>query len=214
MPLMKSRRPLHAFTLVEMLMVLAIVSVLLATAASGMKKAWQGQEIRASAMQLAGDLALASRTAVKLNKPVVVRFYKYMEPRIAHQDKQFAAWQLLTRETSPTNPEGKIVPLYEVHRCEGTTLMSQHRIGSSLCSTIFGPATKMNRERDPEVGIGEYEYVGIEFSPSGRTNLDPDANEPWTITFIPMLYADRPGEMPKEFQVLGLDARSGAVRIW
>jgi hypothetical protein len=92
--------------------------------------------------------------------------------------------------------------------------MSPHRIGASICSTILGKTIAPVPERDPELGMGPYEFVSVEFSPSGRTNLDPSAPDPWTITMIPVTYANRPGEMPKEFQVLGIDARSGAVRIW
>ena len=209
-----SRRTHLGFTLVEMLMVLAIMSILFAAAGAGMKKAWQGQEIRASAIHLAHDLTLASQTAAKLNKPVEVRFYKYHDPRVAHDKMQYFAWQLLTHEPSSSSAKGKAVPLYEVQRCEGTTLMSEHRIGSSVCSTVLGKSSKPESGLDPDVGIGAYEYVSVEYSPSGRTNLDPDANEQWTLTLIPMTYADKPGEMPKEFQVLGIDPRSGGVRIW
>ncbi len=210
----RKRRTLQGFTLVEMLMVLAIMSILFAAAGSGMKKAWQGQEIRASAIHLAHDLTLASQTAAKLNKPVEVRFYKYRDPRVAHDKPQYFAWQLLTQEPSDMATKNKAVPLYEVQRCEGTTLISEHRIGSSVCSTVLGQSSKPDKNFDPDVGIGEYEYVSVEYSPSGRTNLDPDAHEQWTLTMIPMTYADKPGEMPKEFQVLGIDARSGGVRIW
>ena len=196
-------------------MVMAITVLLFAAAASGMKKAWQGQEIRSTAIRLAHDIALASQTAVKLNKPVELRFYKYRDERIAHPEKQFFAWQLLTREQTAADGTARLKPLFEVQRCDGTTLMSTHRIGRSLCSTVLGTTTiKYDEKRDPNVGIGEYEYVSVEFTPSGRTNLDPEAADPWTLTMIPVIYADRPGEMPKEYQVVGIDARSGAPRIW
>lgn len=196
-------------------MVLAIMMILFAAAASGLKKSWQGQEIRASAIHLAHDIALATQTAAKFNKPVELRFYKYYDQRVANEMPQFFGWQLLMREPSSADAKGKSTPLYELQRCEGTTVMSQHRIGSSMCSTILNTKSiQPVPQRDPELGNGPYEFVSVEFSPSGRTNLDPDAPEPWTITMIPITWVDHPGEMPKEFQVVGLDARSGAVRIW
>ncbi len=195
----------RGYTLVEMLMVLAIVVSLFAVAASGFKKSWESQELRATAIQVANDLSLASQTAARLGKPVQVRFYKYQAIELATEKPQFYAYQLLLRDPL-TN---LLVPLFEMQRFQGTTLMSSFERFSSIASRPV-----KSQKFDPAPGIGDYEYVTVEFRPNGRTNLDPTAPEPWTITLIPVTWADRIGETPKYFQTLSIDPGTGAVRIW
>lgn len=201
------RRPLASsgYTLVEMLAVVAIILSLLAVASSGFKKTWESQELRASAMQLATDLAFASQTAVKLGKPVQVRFYKYQPEDVATDKPQFHAYQLLVRD-----PLTNLVrPLLEVQRFERTTLMS----GFARFSSLAAHPIKAEKY-DPAISAPEYEYVLVEFRPNGRTNLDPTAHEPWTITLIPVTWADRVGENPKMFETLSIEPGTGAVRMW
>jgi uncharacterized protein (TIGR02596 family) len=88
----------RAYTLVEMLVVLAIILSLFAVAAAGFKKSWQSQELRASAIQLASDMSLASQTAIRTGNPVQVRFYKYQPLELATEKPQFYAYQLLLRD--------------------------------------------------------------------------------------------------------------------
>ncbi len=193
------------YTLVEMLLVLGIIIGLFALAAAGFKKTWQSQELRASALQIANDLSLASQTAIKQGKPVQVRFYKYQAVELATEKPQFYAYQLLTRDPL-TN---LVVPLFEMQRFQGTSIMS----GFERFSSIARRPIK-SEKFDPSPGIGEYEYVTVEFRPNGRTNLDPAAPEPWTLTLIPITWAERLGETPKDFQTLSIEPSTGAVRIW
>lgn len=195
----------RGYTLVEMLAVVAIILALFAVASSGFKKTWESQELRASALQLANDLALASQTAIKLGKPVQVRFYRYHAQEVATEKPQFHAYQLLKRDPL-TN---LALPLFEMQRFESTTLMSSFERFSSIASKPVKA-----EKYDPNLAIGDYEYVAIEFRPNGRTNLDPSAAEPWTITLIPVTWADRVGETPKDFQTLSIEPATGAVRMW
>ena len=193
------------YTLVEMLAVVSIILALFAVASSGFKKTWESQELRASALQLSNDLVLASQTAVKLGKPVQVRFYKYNALDVATEKPQFHAYQLLVRDPL-TN---LTVPLHELQRFESTTLMSAF----ARFSTIAAHPVK-SQKHDPMISEGSYEYVAVEFRPNGRTNLDPSAPDPWTITLIPVTWADRVGETPKDFQTLSIEPGTGAVRMW
>lgn len=206
------------FTLVEMLVVLTIIIGLFAVAASGFKKTWQSQELRASAIQLASDMSLASQTAIRLGRPVQVRFYRYQPFEIASEEPQFFAYQLLVRD----KVLGLASPLHEMQRFQGTTIMSDKGAFSSIAYTkptvanmkLSGDLSQL----DPVLAIGDYEYLSIEFRPDGRTNLDPYTSEPWTITLVPILAAERiadhSSEAPVDFQTLSIEPLTGAVRIW
>lgn len=208
----------RAFTLVETLVVLAIVVGLFALAATGFRKTWQSQELRASAIQLASDMSLASQTAIRLGKPVQVRLYKYQAPEVASESPRFFAYQLLMRD----KVLGLATPLYEMQRFQGTTVMSENGAFSTLAYTkptkaqlsLSGDFTQL----DPALAIGDYEYLTIEFRPNGRTNLQPHPVEPWTITLVPMLEAeklpDQSAGAPVDFQTLSIDPLTGAVHLW
>jgi uncharacterized protein (TIGR02596 family) len=203
------------YSLVEMLMVLAIMTVLFAVAARGAKKSWEGQEIKASALKLAGDISLASMTAVKLNRPVQIRFYKYNDPQVAAASPQFHAYQLLVEARAST--VARWDPLYEIQDLEGTTLMSTNPIYSTLLDRPQRP-----NQQDAALMGGIYsameglEYTAVEFRPDGSTNLaDRSDNRPWTVTLVPARTADDPqGELPPYFQTLAVVPDTGAVRIF
>jgi uncharacterized protein (TIGR02596 family) len=195
----------RGFSLVEILFVISIIGILFAVASTGAKKSWQNQEIKASAMRLAHDITLASQSATKLNTIVQLRFYKYHDEAIVADDSQFHAYQIVT-----TDINSNASPLFEIQRLEGTTLISS----SKRFSSVLGVTTPFNSGRDPDVNIGNYDYTSIEFHPDGSTNLDPDEPQPWTITLIPVRYAERLGELPKEFQTLAISPQTGSVRIY
>jgi len=201
-----NRQTAGAFTLVEVLFVMAIVVLLFAAAASGAKKAWGSQELKASAIRLAHDLALASQMSVKLNQPVQMRFYKYEGRENATGSPQFQSYQMVIRD--PVS--GIARPLQERQSFEGPTVLSSF----ARFSSVVAKTEKRNPEKDPDLVIGDYEYASVEFRPNGRTNLDPATQEKWTLTLIPPSWTDRVGELPPDFQTLSIEPLTGAVRMW
>jgi uncharacterized protein (TIGR02596 family) len=196
----------HAFTLVEVLFVMAIVIMLFAAAASGAKKAWGSQELKASAIRLSHDLALASQTAVKLNQTVQVRFYKYEGIDNAAGTPQFQSYQMVVRDPA----SGMVRPLLERQSLDGSSVLSSF----PRFSSVLAKTERRNQEKDPNLAIGDYEYASVEFRPNGRTNLDPAAQRQWTLTLIPPAWTDRIGELPPDFQTLSIEPLTGAVRLW
>lgn len=201
----------RGFSLVEMLFVLTIISILIAVAGTGAKKSWESQEIKASALRLSHDIALASQTAMKLNRPVHLMFFKFYDTDLVAEQPQYRAYQIMSVE-----PTGQPRPVFEVQRLEGTTLISSSRRFSSALGAPQALAGGMNFNAGGGGGGGSdtYEFTSIEFRPDGSTNLDPDEKEPWTITLIPVRYADRTGELPREFRTLVITPENGSVRMY
>ena len=201
------------YSLVEMLFVLSLMIILFAVAANGAKKSWQSQEIKASAIHLAHDLSLASQTAQKLNKLVTVRLYKYYSSTIASASPHLHAYQLMVYDPTPATkgtatPPPAYKPLYEVQTLEGTTLISESRLFTSI---IDNPA--FSQTFDQDVGIGNYQFIAIEFHPDGSTNLT-SGKGPMTITLIPARADDSRDELPKEFQTLVIHPENGTVTVY
>jgi uncharacterized protein (TIGR02596 family) len=195
------------FTMVEILAVVLIITLLMSVGVIGFRKSWESQEIKASAMKLSSDLVLASQLAVKLSRPMEVRFYKFRDPGIASPQPQFRAYQIVERDVVT----GVVAPRYESQRFEGTTIMSSYK---KYSTALFGRSVQRQDSVDPDIGIDDYEYVAVEFLPDGSTNLEPDATEPWTLTLGPVRWLDDPGMTPPTFQCLAIDARTGVVTLY
>jgi uncharacterized protein (TIGR02596 family) len=233
---MNPPRPLrrdHAITIAEMLMVLAIMTMFIALAASGFRKSWESQEIRASALQVMQDMAMAQHHALKLGRTVEMRFYRYMPQDVpllkAVKDRQFVghahAYQLLVHQNT-----GRSLPLFPVQTFQGGTILSQHRQISTVAPHAWresqepGPADATGKATHlhPELGIGPYQFFAIEFRPDGSTNLDPDPVKPWTLTFGPSRWHETPNEFPstregskiRVFSTITIDGSTGATKLW
>lgn len=201
-----SSRP-GGYSLVEMMVVLAVVMILFTVAATGFRKSWESQEIKASALHLAHDIALAAQTAQKLNTTVTLRFIKYLPKAVASDKPHYHAYQLLIQDPDSSTP--KLKGLFELQTLEGTTLVSEN---TRFTSVLYSPAQKRGAT-DEDLAIGDYEYFSIEFRPNGSTNLLP-GSQPATITLIPVRYVDNLGEVPKEYQTLVLHPENGTVSIY
>lgn len=189
-----------------MLVVIGVLAALFAAASMGARKSWESQEIKSSAMRLAHDITLASHEAVKRNTTVELRFYRFFDRALASDKPFYRGYQLLSRDAA-----GVATPMFELERFDGTTVMSAFgRFSSIMPPTGMAPKP----ETDPELGVGPYQFVSVQFRPDGSTNLDPAAKEPWTITLIPMNWAERTGETPKLYQTLSIEPRTGGVRVW
>ena len=227
----RKQHRVSGYTLVEIMVVVALTLLLLAVAATGAKKSRENQEIKASAFHLAHDLILASQSAQKLNKVVVVRFYKYNPPAIVGQPRGCVhAYQLLVYDPPPPGKNGSNAvdtragassnskepdykPLYEVQTLEGTTLISEE---SNRFSTLFAVLDGKG-EPDQDLGIGPYKFATLEYRPDGSTNLPtppPENLGPLTLTLIPVRAADHPSEMPKEYATLVIHPENGTVTVY
>ena len=206
-----------------MLFVVTLTIMFLVVAAGGAKKSWESQQVRASAYHLAHDIALASQTAQKLNKTVVIRFYKYDAPEVAGQATGCVhAYQLLVYDPPPpgakptktaTEKKPDYRPLYEVQKLDGTTLISEN---ANRFTTIFAVLDGRGSP-DQDIGIGNYKFAALEFRPDGSTNLPtppPEHLGPMTITLIPARTADTPEVLAKECTTLVIHPENSTVAIY
>lgn len=198
----KKPRLAAAFTLVETMVVMALVTILLGLAANGMKTTWRSQQIAASAAGLMQAFSLAQSTAIRNNAPIQVRIYKFQDGDLTTTDPQFRAWQITGVNAAAQGDQ--FYQISELQRFESTIVMSKFPEYSSVVSgeTVLMP------------GDDKYSYVAIEFRPDGSTNLETNPDQPWTITLLSDWGSDDKSKLPKDARTLIISPDTGAVSLY
>ena len=224
---MKSIRPLflqvrRGFTLVEILIVLALIAMLLFFTVPGLKDVLKGSKLTGASDQIAGDLNLARQTAIKESVPVEVRLYKFRDPS-AKNEERFAAYQCFRLVQDLTSPfdytTARIAkPIFEKVKTipQGVVL-----VATDMWSPLLTD-DKMKQDRQRVRGLvpgerdTEAQYFSFIITPEGETNLDRSGAKQWYITLVTeneYQKAPDPNAMrPNNFITLQIDPFTANVR--
>ncbi|MBX7208127.1 MAG: Verru_Chthon cassette protein D [Verrucomicrobiaceae bacterium] len=189
------------FSLMEMLVIMAIATMLITLAANGLRTTWRSQQIYTSATSLMQALSLARSNAMRFNCPTQLRIYRFQDGDITTAEPQYRAYQVVSVTPGASQDQFHIVT--ELQRLEGTTVMSKF----SQYSSIVASDT-------PLPGDSMYSYVVVEFRPDGSTNLETNPSQPWTMTLLSDWGADKQGPLPKDARTLVIAPETGAVSLY
>jgi uncharacterized protein (TIGR02596 family) len=199
----------NGFTLVEILVVLAIISILIAFAVPALEPAIRGSKLKQASDDLERALATAQQVAITDNTTVQFRIYKYDDPGSAGTDAYFHSYRAFIRAIDPKD-HTKEIEEDEITVVDRVLMPVPFVIAedSELSSLV------MNGEL--ENGTEDYsknksaEFVEFEFRSDGSTNLTTVAEAFWTLTILRS--TDDQSSLPKEFVTLLLDPYNGRVK--
>ena len=199
-----SHRPPPAprgFSLVEMMLVMTIVAILLALGATGLRTTWRSQQIYTSATNFMQACSLARSTAIRHNRPIQVRIYRFQDGDLTGATPQYRAFQVVG--VQPGADQDKFYAINELQKFEGTTVMSKF---SEYSSIVVG---------DTMLGASDtYSYVAVEFRPDGTTNLETNPGAPWTVTLLNDWGSDTQSRLPKDARTMVISPDTGAVSLF
>lgn len=226
-------RSRSAFSLVELLIVVAIIGIIAGFGVPAVTGVLRGSALTTATSQLTDTLSLARQHAISKNRTVEVRFYRFGDPEQPGEDRtkpatgQFRAFQYF--ELSET---GTIVPIGKFQRIPDTIVMNP---GAKL-STLLGEMTerlitsgdaKFNKNLNPELprGVGQnYDYVYFRFNPDGSTDLPPTGNTGkdsaggrWYITVhsgADLLRTENNSKAPPDFATWQIEPVSGTAKVF
>ena len=175
-------RPLRqhsAFSLVELLIVVAIITVMASLMGPTLNSALRGTALTQATDKVIGVLSLAHQTAVSKAQTVEVRFYSYTNSELPGDTGQGHAIQAFM-----VDDNGNSTPMMKAQVLPNSVIISK----STNFSTLMGKTnTGTPTMAIPRVGT-TYTYGSFQYYRSGTTSLASDplttAGTVWGITVV------------------------------
>jgi len=199
----KSKIPTGAFSLVELLVVIAIIAILAGMAAmSG--GALNSSRLQATGQTLAVELDLARQLALGMNLEQEVRFWKIPDATSG----AVAAFRAV--QTFTVGKDGALTAASKLRRFDSGLVAEPAATLSSLLAET--PPTRTIKT-GPVTGLsGTYDYMAFRFRPDGSTDLEP--TQRWSVTIQRNLTdtaATQPG--PNRFTI-EIEPVLGSLRVY
>ncbi len=202
-----------AFSLVELLVVIAVIALIATFAAPALNTVLQGTQLSRASQLLQNELALARQKALASNQDVEVRFYRFGDAGVPGENAsdpssgKYRAFQAFSYDD-----DGMARPIGKVQRLPESIVFDRGALSSLLESSrskSWGSEVK-----PPLADVGtSYETRAFQFRPDGSTDLAP-VGPHWFIT----LHAEKDGDnlaaLPKNFATIRVDAVNGQNRLY
>jgi len=204
----RTEAPLSAgFSLIELLVVVAIVGVLSVFAVGAFNATMRGTKISSSAQAVADAMRLARSSAISRNVPVQLRFYKLPEYNsAATAPVVYRGLQIFSCESRSTNPITKpfLFPQPIVASADATK--------SSILQLSNNPA-----DGNRVAGLNTYTYVAMTFGPDGMirpTGGTLTSTNEWYITIQTDRDLATDAAWPKNYATVAVNPVTGNTKVF
>lgn len=190
------------FSLIELLVVMAIIGILMALVVPSLGSVLESGRLTQALTLLNGQLNLARQNAVALNEPVFFRMIR------KDASSPFDRIQLVTVDSS-----GRASPLGRVAVFPTQTAIARDTTLSSLMapdSTGERPASAVNDPALPGLGT-TYRYVQFSFRPRG--SMAVNIQNCWFLTVLAARH-ENDSTLPPNYAVLQIDPINGGIQVY
>ncbi len=213
---------IHAFSLIEMMVVLGVVSILLAFAAPNLFSLLSSSTLSGEGSVVQNQLTYAQQTAISKSADVEVRFFKLADESAGRPDAAYRAFQLYQY-----TPEGEMVPITSFFRIRSpvavheslSTLLDTGNQGDRTDSAYGFDSPRQGEALVPAGKGGEKvntPYVAFRFRPDGSTDLphrSGEAEDTWYLTLVQGEGALQ-NEDPDNFVCLQVNPYNGKINVF
>ena len=206
-------RHLSAFSLIELLIVIAIITVMASLMGPTLNSALRGTALTQATDKVIGVLSFAHQTALTKAQTVEVRFYSYVDPETPGDTGQGHAIQALSIDDS-----GNATPLMKAQTLPQTVVMTTNSFNTqSSASTLLGLINSSSTNSIPRVGT-KYTCASFQFYRSGATSLanSSQTTNVWSVTLVNAadLLGAKGSTLPPNYATLVVDPFNGSLKTY
>jgi uncharacterized protein (TIGR02596 family) len=204
-----------AFTLTELLVVVAIIVMMTSLMGPTLNSALRGTSLTQGADKVIGVLSLARQTAITKGQTVEVRFYSYTNPETPGDMGQYHALQAFSIDDS-----NNAVPLLKAQILPQTVVMATNSLSGSSVSTLLSYSNTYTSSWKPAIPRAQsnYTFTSFQFYRSGATDLLTRTNPPsyWSVTVVNAvdLLGAGANKLPANYTTVTVDPYNGSLKVF
>ena len=191
----------HAFTLIEVLMVIAIVTVLLVLVGPSVQGVMSASRLRDAGDQVQNRILEAQMLAITLGTDTELRITKLPDIASADDTPYFRKLQVLALRPQADGTVGELEEVATSISLPANIMISPDQ--------DFTSVAKLPLKAGPRSSDGAYH--AFRFHPDGSTNLPPD--DQWFLTLVERK-PDSSLKLPENFITIQIDAVTGRLRTF
>jgi uncharacterized protein (TIGR02596 family) len=208
-----------AFSLIEMLMVIAIIGIISSFAIPAAFRMIRGTDVNRASQMVTDQLTSARQSAIARNKQIEVRFLRFFDPESPGESLgDTSSWKIRGIQLMEVTASGTPVQLAPMVRLPGSVVMKEDQYSSLFESNSASAAPPLRfknpTELDPAMPrlpadqARRYTYASFRYYPDASTSLSQKGN--WYLT----LSAAAQSADPINYFTLQIDPVSGATRSY
>lgn len=216
-------RSSRAFTLVELLVVMALIAMLAAVGAPSAFKAVAGNKLVTSGDLIYNKLVQSQQTAISENKPVEIRFYSYKDKEMGDEKAMLQSFQIFRVDIDAASGAEQLNKISEPFYLSNGIVIAANDKLSTLVNT---PLTKTSGEVFSRSQDGKADYWKFRFLPDGSTDLvdytdvkqDTDKRKLWFLTVLKAESVDAASvggttpSSPRNYYAIQVEPFTGRIR--
>ncbi len=195
------------FTLLELLVVVAIMGIVAAFATPSVVAILRGANITQGGRLIEGQLQAARQQALAANRTVEVRFYTFQNVGMAQSASFFQGIQSFVVASGSSTPLDK--PYYVP-----SGIIMDSGSGSPTLSSLLSGSSQLGSTTGVLLGAASnggqnYSYCSFQFRPDGSTSLSQTS--PWFVTLHNATDGDNLSAAPANFYTIQIDPAYGHI---
>jgi len=216
------------FSLIELLVVMAIIAILVGTSVSAFRSVSSALNLSTAAQEITSEITTARQTALTYSKTVEVRFYYYADSVISNTSN-YQAIQTFSSTDGVNFTQMDRISFLPANIMISPSASLSYPFGESSVSfnPVYSPVAAAGVLTIPSVGTS-YTYRSLRFKPGGGVDfVVPSSGSPsnlptgvtwppssWYITLFEKKYASAANSAIKNFITVNVDATDGRVRTY